>query len=450
MPVFSTLGALTYTKVYLGDTYYWYIETTPTSSRNGLNAFDVNNDNIYCGGNIYNPANSSVFWPNFINVLNSNFSLPTDPYHAFYRESTGNGQVNDVSFDSTSNLIYFVSSQAILSNLFSQESGVVRTLDPITFALQNTYVDLPTATNRRRTPRFIETHANGTYTVAGVNEETSISGDVGYITNFTGNTKNWAKTLSLLGTTGFEVTSNNSFVLSGFTGPDNHILELSGNGNNILRQYSLSGFSASAPYITTDTSNNIYYSIGNATITNLGKIDSTGNIVWQKQMSANIQTTSAMQISSLTWADGNLFVSGQANAPSGNLSQGLPLAIMSFNANSGNTNWQRRFYEANINFLTGDTTIKYDNDVLYVSSTQLTGTDYGYMIKIPSSGIILGNGSYSNNLIYQTSNVSITNGNITLSTGNIVLSNAVSTAVVTSNISANTANLYTFNSTRII
>ncbi len=260
MPVFSTLGALTYTKVYLGDTYYWYIETTPTSSRNGLNAFDVNNDNIYCGGNIYNPANSSVFNPNFINVLNSNFSLPTDPYHAFYR-GTGNGQVNDVSFDSTSNLIYFVSSQAIVSNLFSQESGVVRTLDPITFALQNTYVDLPTATNRRRTPAFIETHANGTYTVVGVSQETSISGDVGYITNFTGDTKNWAKTLSLLQTTGFEVTSNNSFVLSGVTGPDNHILELSGNGNNILRQYSLSGFPPGAPYFTTDTSNNIYYGI---------------------------------------------------------------------------------------------------------------------------------------------------------------------------------------------
>jgi hypothetical protein len=451
MPVFSTLGALTYTKVYLGDTYYWYIETAPISSNNVLNAFDINNENIYWVGSIYNPANSSVLWPNFINVLNSNFSLPTNPYHAFYKGSLANGtigQATDVSFDSTSNLIYFVSSQNQGSGGGSTPVSIVRTLDPATFALQNTYVDLATATNRDRTPKFIETHANGTYTVSGLSQEVSPSNDVVYVTNFTSNTKNWAKILDMTGIIGFNVTSNNSFVLSGFSNLNNHILELSGNGNNILRQYSL-GLSTSASYITTDTSNNIYYGIGDAAITNFGKIDSSGNIVWQKQMSANVQTTSAMQISALTWGDGNLFVSGIANAPGGNTAQGLPLAIMSVDANSGNINWQRRFYEANINFATGDTSLKYDNYALYVGSTQSTGTGYGYMIKIPSSGAIPGNGSYSNNLLYQTSNVSITNGNITISNGNIVLSNAVSTAVVTSNTSANTANLYTFNSTRL-
>jgi hypothetical protein len=450
MPVFSTLGALTYTKVYLGDTYYWYIETTPISSRNTLSTFDVNDDNIYWAGSMYNPANANVSWPNFINVLNSNFALPTDPYHVFYGSGNANvGQGTDVKFDSTANLIYFVSTQDAVVNLFNQTSGIVRTLDPITFAVQNTYVDLPTTTSRTRNPLYIETHANGTYTVAGLSQEVSSSSLV-YVTNFTGNTKNWAKTLSLDGLLGFNVTQNNSFVVSGFefSGPTNSIVELAGNGNTILRQYDINMPSPS--FITTESSN-IYFGGLNGANTNLAKIDGTGNIVWQKQMSSNVQTNSAIQIQSLTYGAGNIFVAGQANAPGGNIAQGLPLAIMSFNANSGNLNWQRRFYEANINFLiNNDVAIKYEDGTLYVTATQTAGTDYGFMIKIPADGTILGNGTYANNLVYQTSNVAISNANISISTGNIVLSNAVSTAVVSSNFAANTSNLYTFNSTRLI
>jgi hypothetical protein len=118
---------------------------------------------------------------------------------------------------------------------------------------------------------------------------------------------------------------------------------------------------------------------------------------------------------------------------------------MSFDSNTGNINWQRRF--RNGNGIVLDTIgLKYDNDDLYVSGTQNNG---GFMIKVPSDGAIPGNGTYSGNLTYTVSNVAISNANIAITTSNITLSNAVSTAVTTSNITANTANLYTFNSTRL-
>ena len=342
-----------------------------------------------------------------------------------------------------------LSSQTTVGNN-ALTSGFVRTLDANNFSLQNTYVDTPTATNRSRTSSVIATHANGTYTVAGQSQESSIS-TLGYITNFTGNVKNWSKTVSPISfVSDLQTTSINTFILNGTTSGNSHIIELSGNGNSILKQYNLSGFSSSLNYFTVDSSDNIYYSIGNTTIQNIGKIDSGGNLVWQKQMSGNLQTNAAIQINSLTVANGNIFVSGSANPPNGNISLGSPLAIMSFNANTGNLNWQRKFYQSNINFSTLGTTVKFDNDDVYVASTQVTGKTYGYMIKVPSNGTIPGNGVYAGNLVYQTSNVAISNGNITVSLGNtIVLANAVSTAVTTSNITANTANVYTFNSTRL-
>jgi hypothetical protein len=94
MPVFSTLGSLTYTKVYLGEAYYWYIETTP-GNQNTFEGFDINDSNLYIGGNIDYTGNTSAHNPNFINVIESNFSLPTDNYHAFY--SSGSNRIGSIS-----------------------------------------------------------------------------------------------------------------------------------------------------------------------------------------------------------------------------------------------------------------------------------------------------------------------------------------------------------------
>jgi len=446
MPILSSLGALTYTKVFLGEQWYWYIETTP-GNQNQINNFDFNGENLYLAGNVAYSANANSYNPQVTFVNNGNLVLPTDNYHAFYESgSNREGLHIDVSFDSTSNLIYFTGFQDIVNNGFTQTSGVTRSLNT-SGTLQNTYVDLPTATNRNRIPRAIETHANGSYTVAGENQEANTT-SIAYITNFTGNTKNWAKILpNLSSILNLEVTSN-SFILGSYTISGNlAIVELAGNGNSILNQYELN---RDPGYITIDSGSNIYFTTGNATITSLGKIDTTGNIVWQKQMSANVQTTSAMQITSVDYAEGNVYISGQANAPGGNLSNGLPLAIMSFNSNTGNINWQRRFYETGINFLTGETAVKYNDGNLYISSTQITGNNYGYMIKVPANGSIPGNGSYAGNLVYDTSNVTISNANVIISTANLTLSNASNTAIVTSNITANTANVWTFNSTRLV
>lgn len=441
MPILSSLGALTYTKVFLGDQWYWYIETTPGNATQ-FSSFDLNQENIYINGTVSSSPNVSVTNPQIVRVNNGNFTLPTDSYHAFYASGGNNsGLGNSISCDVTTGNVYMTGGQ---SNVGTGTRVSVTRLLNANGLLQDTFVDNATLSTRSRQPVAVETHANGTYTIAGISQESNSTG-VCYVTNFTGNVKNYAKVIG--NNAGSLVNYRTAPTGEPVVSSNDTIAVLSSNGNSIIRQYNTGD---GVIDFDIDSSNNIYFNHTTATTTTIVKLDSTGNIAWQKQLSANVLSNSAIQIYSIDVAVGNVFVAGQANAPGGNISNGLPLAIMSFDSNTGNINWQHRFYESGINFLVGDPTIKYNDGNLYVSGTQSTGTDYGFMIKVPASGSIPGTGTYSGNLVYDNSAVTISNANITLTTGNLTIANAVSTAVVTSNITANTSNVWTFNSTRLV
>jgi|688.fasta_scaffold114566_2 hypothetical protein len=444
MPIFSSLGALAYTKVFLGDNYYWYIETEPSANSGGTsipNQFStavVNNNIVYIGGNISSSANISVTNPWFLKVSDDNFSLPTNPYQAFYANviNPRPGQVIDMTY-SANNEIYFTGLQTILNAGVNHPAAVTRITDTNGNIIAS-YADLSTGNSRSRTSTSVETHANGTYTISGQSEETAAN-FAPYITNFSGNVKNWAKVFNAPSLT---CNLRKSKYDTNIVSVGANIAELDSSGNSLSWQYNTG---ASIIDFDTDTSNNIYFTQGNTLV----KIDNTGNIIWQQQISSNLSSTSGAQIDSLQVVDGNVFVAGQANGIGGNTAR-LPMALMSFDSNTGNINWQRQFRENSIFFTTSSTSLVCDSNDLYVSATQTLLTDYGFMIKVPASGAIPGNGNYSNSLIYTSMNVAISNANISITTGNLVLSNAVSTAVITTVPGPNTTLLYTFNSTRFI
>lgn len=445
MPIFSSLGALAYTKVFLGDNYYWYIETEPSANSGGNlipNQFStavVNNNIVYIGGNISSSANISVRNPWFLKVSDENFSLPTNPYQTFYLSgSTRDGLVTDMTY-SSNNEIYFTGVQDIVDVGITYPAAVTRITDTSGNIIAS-YADLPTSNTRSRTSTSVEIHANGTYTICGTNQETSVT-SFPYITNFSANVKNWAKVFNAPAQS---MKLRKSKYDTSIVSVGANIAELDSSGNSLSWQYNTG---ASIIDFDTDTSNNIYFTQGNTLV----KIDNTGNIIWQQQISSNLSSTSGAQINSLQVVDGNVFVAGVANGIGGNTAR-LPMALMSFDSNTGNINWQRQFRENATFFTTGfdSTKLVHDSNDLYVSATQTLLTDYGFMIKVPASGAIPGNGNYSNSLIYTSMNVAISNANVSITTGNLVLSNAVSTAVITTVPGPNTTSLYTFNSTRFI
>lgn len=443
MPILSSLGALTYTKTFLGDQYYWVIEVRhENASPNSVQLFSsaVNNNDVVLGGSVQsNGLNRSLI----LKFDDNNFSLPISEYGAFYANaSVPSGEITDVKFDSNANII-------IIGN--ERANSAVRILENDGNDIDSFVDTRGTGLNPTKNPSEIIVHANGSYTVAGVlREDVANLGTEtrGFITNYTGNIKNYAKTFGVKTViqTAVREKSNGNILVQG----QSALLELSSDASTIINQIEFENANLLNFDIDQDENTYVLTSTSPPIARQVSKLDNSGNLIWQKEFTGNIQESAALQATSIRFYDNNVIVSGQAEAPGGNIQNGIPIGLISFDATSGNINWQNKFTNQNQVHIGGTLRkLTVESGNIYITA----GTNFlrGYAIKIPADGTIPGNGSYENGkYIYEPANVQVMNGSVNIITGNVSLEDAQQTDVVNSELIANTNPPVNFITSRII
>lgn len=396
MPVSTTLGALTYAKTTLDDDFlYWYIQLTnitedpPGTILSNISTKAIarnNNANIYVGGYYVNDFNYEKYL--LIKLVDNGGNAYVIP------------QLNSVS-----------------TELGAGNPGSILELRGAKGTANATVISISgTFSNSGNTTMFgtmLSVSSNGFAINGGNNNKTvnlSGTGDFcwNHITDLPGN----ARFLLYTDTNGpsevgrrIDIASDanqNIFGNLNYFANKNHICTYDkyfiqfantrATGYPINWQKEISDNSRIVSDLANGNSNNITFVTSSGV---LGKLDTTGNLVWAKQV-GNINFTGMQD-------NGNTIITTGRNSNN--------IYIGKYDSN-GNNIWQTEFSGKTFSTYA---VIESANNVYVVSDT----SNNGVIIKLPNDGSIPGNGNYAGNLTYFTSNVSISNSNVSVSNSNL-------------------------------
>lgn len=455
MPIQSTLGSLnTFKEVLPTNGYIISLQNSNNNqSSNGyfsLNDFQYENNNFYLiGGTYYANISNGSTTGTYIKLINdSTKQLPKLNYDAYYfYNDAGNRRLSQSTFlilntpNDTLSIIGSISEPAI--------SNTRTTQCFTTFILSNNNLsfnrlDQPDilVNNYTRSPQSVILANSNSITISSFvsNSTNTLTRSVkNYINN--GALTTWEKTVrnnsnSVLTFISNFDTNNNVYTCYA----NNSIFNLSMNGNVVSNILTLSTSSTSFRNII--QSSNSYYCITN----NPNKLAKfTSNVVnWEK--SADSNTT----IRSLNFSNNNVYViTTTSNTNFFNL--------VSFDANSGNINWQKNisFQDLNNNNLQViGNTIKISNNEVFVGGIVTGNVGASFILNIPADGSNLNYNNFKiGDMILNISNGNLfynTSSNLSFTTSaNINVTTANATLQVDLGLTANTTNTWTYNSRRI-
>jgi hypothetical protein len=462
MPVISTLGALTTFKG-TENALYWAVTFEAISALvyPALTTFVESNNSTSLAGDITPIASNQ---PQYIKISPGSSSLPTILYSAFYGSSSNantEGAFEKTLFDGANNRTILVGSQEANVSGFIRTCGMIRVLDSNN-STTNAFLDPPVTpspanSTQSRTLSSAVLNANGSVTASGRMARDPISANV-FITNYsqTG-TKNWSRTVlggGILNLNG--IASNNDIVVSAIgssnTGEVGYLLP---NGNSFSSTFATE--SESSPRIAIDTSDNLYIIAAEPTTSRdkiIKYVSSSNTVSWVNQLPTPNIAVNYSFTNNPNFYDGNVYVTVQKEIPFSKITS----FIVSIDANTGVINWQNELsiQGSNTLFTFGD--IKANAQGLFalgvytddVTTNRLVGST---LLKLPTNGDILGNGSYTIGdyglvLDIDPGTVTISNGTANIVAGNLsVVAPNAATSTTTLTIGANTTQNYLFNDT---
>jgi hypothetical protein len=470
MPVLNTVGALTTFKI--ADTnVFWATTFTYPTYRPGFSGYiTASNNSIVLGGAIYTNIATSGF-PGFVRISSGSDTIPSLNYTAFFGSNANStGSVFALLYDSVNDRNIMVGRQKANRSNNIVDCGMIRVVNSNN-SIYSSFLDPPETISPLNTSRSFDNavlDSHGNIIITGLFAESSPMSSSGYFVGSytqTG-TKNWTKKFA-----GFP---NNPIQLEGIL-PDNSTILVSGTGNasagynTTVAILNSSGTSFNNQFTFTelyggvgsiDTSNNnIYFSGANSTQGKFVKFNNSNNSVsWTKT------TSLPNSVSSSAFYNGNVYVSILDTSFTAN---SYLNKIVSFNANTGVVNWKNeyRFYGTGIYAfntgsglgLTANSEGLFAINSLYKSGNTIIGGQA--LIKFPLDGSIPGAGASSGSAVYplinsgantlmlslRPSTISFGTGSVGITSSNVSLVNANSLATISSNITANTTQTYTYN-----
>jgi hypothetical protein len=457
MPVISTLGALTTFKGTDGI-LYWAVTFEAISALvyPVLTTFVESNNSTSLGGRV---ITTTAGQPQYIKISTGSGVLPTILYSAFYGSNANTeGRIEDTLFDSANNRTILVGTQEANISGFVRNCGMIRILDSnnsTTAAfLDPPVTPSPANSTQARTLTSAVLNANGSITASGSMSRDPVFGNV-FITNYsqTG-TKNWSRTVLGGGVLNLNsLLSNNDIIVSGVGSSNGQVGYLLPNGNSFSSTFAIED--SSSPIIGIDNSDNLYINAGISGRSTLIKYDSFSNSVsWVKQLPTPNIAVVYNFTNTPNFYNGNIYVTAQKEIPFSKVSS----FIVSIDANTGVINWQNELsiQGSDTLFVFGD--IKANAQGLFAlgvytddfTTNRLVGST---LLKLPTNGDILGNGSYAIGdyglvLDIDPGNVTISNGTANIVAGNLsVVAPNATTSTTTLTIGANTTQNYVFSDT---
>lgn len=399
MPVSTTLGALTYAKTTLDDDYqYWYLQLTNITEDTGNTSSNIstkaiardNNANIYVGGYYVNNFSYEKYL--LIKLVDNGGNAYLIPQFNSVSTDLGAGNPGSIlelqGAKGTANATRIMISGTFSNSGNSTMLGTMLSVGNNGFAINGG--------NNRQTVNLSSTPflLNGWC----FNHVTDLPGNARYLLyTDTDGPSEVGRTVNLTSNANQNIFGNLNFFTSenNICTYDKYFIQF---GNSRATNYpigwqkEISDNSRIVSDLANSNSNNITFVTSSGV---LGKLDTTGNLVWAKQV-GNINFTGIQD-------NGNTIITTGRNSNN--------IYIGKYDSN-GNNIWQTEF--AGKTFSTY-AVIESANNVYVVSDT----SNNGVIIKLPNDGSIPGNGNYTGNLTYFTSNVSISNSNVSVSNSNL-------------------------------
>lgn len=471
MPIMSSLGALTYTKISEFDQYWWAgIQSSNTGNIQCFGYFAVNQSDIISIGSRKNPNNQY----NNLETLNLTNYLGNLPYIVSQNSYELNPNANSSSGGTLILLnneenVYYIFGRGINNVGATQSLQQVKKIAPNNSVIA-TYFDAPPSASNIANRILTDGLCNGAnnYVTVGYLQQSGLNVNFNhtYISTYTDTTRNAGKLIQYANTRDqtnnlLVVDTNSDFYVKCAS---NVIVKIEGNLGNIINQRSIVGTNNFNDLII-DNNDDLYFgasntTIGGSNITLLCKFDTSSNVIsWSK--SSSYANANSVTFNYLYLDNSNLYCLGW---PSPYQASEKWIQILNVDANTGNINFQRRIeFSGTGNYSNLDklylTHIEVINEDLYIGGSQQAANlgFINHLIKLPKDGTIFGNGNYTvisgnNNLYLNYTNTSVTIGNTTpsIATSNVTLITANS-STITSNTPAatsqsDTLNTYAFNS----
>lgn len=451
MPITASLGALTYVKLSEGDDWRWY---RAASGNVACIAIEPNKANLYIVSDYKSTPGANGTLYNFSQkIIQSNTEAPQ---LVWTRQFGSNLTTN---FDSTARTCVYDSNANTLLMTCQQRydtgSQVTRQQFNANISDNNIVnnqfyaIDVDngnSGTQTYRDPTDMLLLANGEYVITGAAKFIYSNNSVksyNFLSKYSANGN--ARTDRAIGNNilysgdlpaSFITLQNDNTICMGTTtvaaanSLQTNILNINANISSInwqkFLQYSNSTPIGTIKGLTSDGSN-IYVSIDKSSYCALVKLDSTGNIIWQKHLTGNVfDTFDKLEInqsnSQQIIALGSFLVS---NTPGpGN----VRAQILSIDANNGDILWCNRLGTANI------ANIVVEGSNLYLCITE------GSFYKVPSDGTVPGSGNYGGGYSQRPIPSSNTANIIVTANGNMINYQFLSTYIST-NLSSNTSNI---------
>lgn len=458
MPVTNTLGALTTFKI--PDTnVYWATTFAYPNVKVTLTTFVESNNSIFLGGRLNTFPNGI---PQFIKLTNFGDAEPTLSYTAFYGSNANvEGYFEDSLYDSTNDRTIFVGAQEANRSGNTIRCGAVYVFNANN-SIYSSFIDPPQTSifsTSERTLNSAVLNANGTITASGFLNESGNATDGYFASNYTQTgTKNWTKFITGAANPVYvhDIIANTVLVTSNDTANNQtDIGYLNSDGSSFNNTFTITGLNGGT-YVSIDTSDNIYVSGGNGTVSQLAKYDAANSIIsWAKQI------TNPNVFGLVSYYDGNVYASmvNTTFTPGSYINK-----IISVNSSNGAVNWQNEYRFTGTgsysNISASFTDMNANSQGIFVLSviSRVGNTTPGgtVFLKLPTTGIIDGTGNYqlvndgTGNLFMDIRPSSVSIGDTTslsIGSSNLNVANANAVSTVTSNIAANTTQNYTYSQT---
>lgn len=491
MPVISTLGALTYSKISIStgtDWRYWnlLIKNSNTSLSAQINdtIFDSTTQYIYGVGYVEQPTNN--YYPLLLKINNTansytqpnidwitrktNFNFANVTFVAFINEPSKLTLING-----DSNLI--VTGRSIVSPL-SQEPQINYDISPLTGNVNfaKLYAARPAGNGGTGTGiyRYAEDltfdSSNNYYTIGWVNQQVNNGvGNVNVrlnISKFNGTSGN------LITTKSFGLVPN---VNVNITGTFFNCINMDNTSNNLIitgqvpnaTSYSIANISSDLTTINWQKWFTNTFSPENSTVVDsnsyvvgaktsngstryaIVKVDSTGNVVWSKETSNSNSSITSIQVNNSNTSQ--IIVAGKYSNANTNST-----VISSIDTNNGNIIWQTSLNYVGANYFWSNAefniySISSTNNQILLSGSikSQTGGHYtGCVVTLPTNGTIPGDGltTLEPNLTLTIASgnfFSLSNSNITVTTSNYSLNIPLNSEFINGTVTSNSNTLTT-------